>query len=92
MHRIPEHLKPVQARRERLALAVLAGVTFDWSYDGRKGVYTPKRWYITWAPLKSYCKGPFETKWEAVESALIQLEHGAPHAQPRSKTHPAANA
>lgn len=91
MHRIPEHLKPVQTRRERLALAVLGGAEFSWRWCDGRGEYQPKRWFIDYLPVKNYMNGPYETKWEAVEAALRYLEHHE-HVQPRSQTHTAANA
>lgn len=72
---MPDHLKPVQARRERYALATLAGATFEWRWAKHSAAeYQPKQWFIVWLPLRDYVKGPFETKWEAVERAIKQLE------------------
>lgn len=74
MKRMPDHLKPVQARRERYALATLAGAMFEWRWASSRAGYQPKQWFIAWLPLRDYVNGPFATKWEAVESAIKQLE------------------
>lgn len=90
MDRMPRELKPVQARRERLALAVLAGAEFEWRWLYSRNevsfVYSVpqssfrharKQWFITYLPRQNYLNGPYETKREAVEAALKYLE--TPH-------------